>query len=136
MPLYRALRWLLGLAMRVFFRQVEVVGLEHVPATGAVIFAGNHPNSLIDPILILVTCGRVVHFAAKCYVGESVEEPLRYYRNNAAGTTNLLQAMRDASVNRIVFSSTCAVYGVPKKVPIPENHLQAPLRSEAHLWKC
>ena len=65
MPLYRALRWLLGLAMRVFFRQVEVVGLEHVPATGAVIFAGNHPNSLIDPILILTTCGRVVHFAAK-----------------------------------------------------------------------
>jgi 1-acyl-sn-glycerol-3-phosphate acyltransferase len=63
--LYRALRWLLGLAMRVFFRQVEVVGLEHVPANGAVIFAGNHPNSLIDPILILTTCGRIVHFAAK-----------------------------------------------------------------------
>ncbi len=63
--LYRALRWLLGLAMRVFFRQVEVVGLEHVPATGPVIFAGNHPNSLIDPILILTTCGRIVHFAAK-----------------------------------------------------------------------
>ncbi len=65
MLLYRALRWLLGMAMRVFFRQVEVVGLEHVPARGPVIFAGNHPNSLIDPILILVTCGRVVHFAAK-----------------------------------------------------------------------
>lgn len=65
MLLYRALRWLLGLAMRVFFRQVEVVGLEHVPAKGAVIFAGNHPNSLIDPILILTTCGRIVHFAAK-----------------------------------------------------------------------
>jgi 1-acyl-sn-glycerol-3-phosphate acyltransferase len=63
--LYRALRWLLGLAMRVFFRQVEVVGLEHVPPKGAVIFAGNHPNSLIDPILILTTCGRIVHFAAK-----------------------------------------------------------------------
>jgi glycerol-3-phosphate O-acyltransferase/dihydroxyacetone phosphate acyltransferase len=63
--LYRGLRALLRLAMRVFFRQVEVVGLEHVPANGAVIFAGNHPNSLIDPILILVTCGRVVHFAAK-----------------------------------------------------------------------
>lgn len=65
MLLYRALRWLLGLSMRVFFRQIEVVGLEHVPASGAVIFAGNHPNSLIDPILILTTCGRICHFAAK-----------------------------------------------------------------------
>ncbi len=62
---YRFLRALLRLAMRVFFRQIEVVGLEHVPARGAVIFAGNHPNSLIDPILIITTCGRVVHFAAK-----------------------------------------------------------------------
>jgi 1-acyl-sn-glycerol-3-phosphate acyltransferase len=50
---------------RVFFRQIEVVGLENVPATGPVIFAGNHPNSLIDPILIITTCGRKVHFAAK-----------------------------------------------------------------------
>lgn len=49
---------------RVFFRQVEVVGLENIPA-GPVIFAGNHPNSLIDPILIITTCGRKVHFAAK-----------------------------------------------------------------------
>src|SRR5258706_8401097 len=44
---------------------MEVVGLEHVPATGPVLFAGNHPNSLIDPILIITTCGRKVHFAAK-----------------------------------------------------------------------
>ncbi len=51
--------------MRVFFRQIEVTGLEHVPGKGPVIFAGNHPNSLIDPILIITTCGRIVHFAAK-----------------------------------------------------------------------
>ena len=62
---YRFLRWLLRAAMRVFFRQIEVVGLEHVPEDGPVIFAGNHPNSLIDPILIITTCGRKVHFAAK-----------------------------------------------------------------------
>ncbi len=62
---YRILRWLLRLAMRVFFRQIEVTGLEHVPGKGPIIFAGNHPNSLIDPILIITTCGRVVHFAAK-----------------------------------------------------------------------
>ncbi len=62
---YHVLQWFLGLVTRVFFRQIEVVGREHVPADGAVIFAGNHPNSLIDPILIITTCGRRVHFAAK-----------------------------------------------------------------------
>src|SRR4051794_18042292 len=63
--IYRWLRALLRVVVGVFFRQVEVVGLEHVPAEGPVIFAGNHPNSLIDPVLILVSCGRVVQFAAK-----------------------------------------------------------------------
>lgn len=63
--LYRLLAWLLRVSTRVFFRQIEVVGLEHVPADRAVIFAGNHPNSLIDPVLIITTCGRKVHFAAK-----------------------------------------------------------------------
>jgi 1-acyl-sn-glycerol-3-phosphate acyltransferase len=62
---YRILCWFLRVVTRVFFRQVEVVGLEHVPRTGPVLFAGNHPNSLIDPILIITTCGRNVHFAAK-----------------------------------------------------------------------
>src|SRR6266700_4134677 len=63
--LYRFLAWFLRTITRVFFRQIEVVGLEHVPATGPVVFVGNHPNSLIDPILIITTCGRKVHFAAK-----------------------------------------------------------------------
>lgn len=62
---YRVLAWFLRVVVRVFFRQVEIAGLEHVPATGPVLFAGNHPNSLIDPILIITTCGRKVHFAAK-----------------------------------------------------------------------
>ena len=61
---YRILAWFLRTVTRVFFRQVEVVGLENIPP-GPVIFAGNHPNSLIDPILIITTCGRKVHFAAK-----------------------------------------------------------------------
>lgn len=63
--IYGFLAWFLRVVTRVFFRQVEVVGLEHVPSTGPVLFAGNHPNSLIDPILIITTCGRKVHFAAK-----------------------------------------------------------------------
>ena len=62
---YRLLRWFLRLVARAFFRQIEVVGLENVPADGPVLFAGNHPNSLLDPVLIITTCGRRVSFAAK-----------------------------------------------------------------------
>ena len=63
----------------------------------------------------------VMHFAALSLVGESVEEPELYYRNNVCGTLNLLEAMREASVGRLVFSSTAAVYGEPKEVPILET---------------
>jgi UDP-glucose 4-epimerase len=63
----------------------------------------------------------VLHFAALALVGESVEHPERYYRTNVGGTLNLLEAMRDADVPRLVFSSTCAVYGQPDQVPIPET---------------
>jgi glycerol-3-phosphate O-acyltransferase/dihydroxyacetone phosphate acyltransferase len=62
---YRILSWFLRMVSRVFFRHIEVVGLENIPTDGAILFAGNHPNSLIDPILIITTCGRKVHFAAK-----------------------------------------------------------------------
>ena len=63
----------------------------------------------------------VLHFAALSTVGESVEQPERYYRNNVCGTLNLLEAMREAGVSRLVFSSTAAVYGEPEEVPIPET---------------
>jgi glycerol-3-phosphate O-acyltransferase / dihydroxyacetone phosphate acyltransferase len=63
--LYRFFRSVLRLALSVFFRRVEVVGREHIPRSGPVIFCGNHPNSLLDPVLITATCGRIVHFAAK-----------------------------------------------------------------------
>src|SRR6476620_10974506 len=69
----------------------------------------------------------VVHFAAYAYVGESVTNPRKYYRNNVAGTLNLLDAMLDAGVRDLVFSSTCATYGVPQKVPISEDHPQKPV---------
>jgi|1185.fasta_scaffold16737_2 UDP-arabinose 4-epimerase len=69
----------------------------------------------------------VMHFAAFAYVGESVSEPELYYRNNVGGTLALLAAMREAGVVRIVFSSTCAVYGVPDRVPIVEATAKAPL---------
>ncbi|HLI59475.1 MAG TPA: UDP-glucose 4-epimerase GalE [Solirubrobacteraceae bacterium] len=63
----------------------------------------------------------VLHFAALALVSESVSNPERYYRTNVTGTLNLLEAMRDASVPRLVFSSTCAVYGQPDEVPIRED---------------
>jgi UDP-glucose 4-epimerase len=63
----------------------------------------------------------VLHFAALSLVGESVERPEIYYRNNVCGTLNLLEAMREAGTGRLVFSSTAAVYGEPEEVPIPET---------------
>jgi UDP-arabinose 4-epimerase len=69
----------------------------------------------------------VLHFAAYAYVGESVENPGKYYRNNTLGSLNLLEAMRDHGINRMVFSSTCATYGEPEKLPIPEDHPQKPI---------
>lgn len=69
----------------------------------------------------------VMHFAAFAYVGESVTDPALYYRNNLGGTLSLLEAMREAAVDKIVFSSTCATYGSPDKVPISENAPQRPV---------
>lgn len=69
----------------------------------------------------------VIHFAAFAYVGESVTDPGKYFRNNVAGTLSLLEAMRDEGVDSIVVSSTCAVYGQPAQVPIPENCPTAPI---------
>ena len=69
----------------------------------------------------------VMHFAAFAYVGESVADPGIYYTNNLAGTLTLLEAMRQAQVETIVFSSTCAIYGVPEKLPIAETTAKAPL---------
>lgn len=69
----------------------------------------------------------VVHFAALAYVGESVEQPLKYYRNNVTNTLTLLEAMRSTDVNKIVFSSTCATYGVPERTPITESTPQQPI---------
>jgi UDP-glucose 4-epimerase len=69
----------------------------------------------------------VMHFAAYAYVGESVEQPLMYYQNNVATTIAVLQCMQECGVNRFVFSSTCATYGDPEKIPITEDEKQAPV---------
>lgn len=69
----------------------------------------------------------VMHFAAFAYVGESVNNPAKYYQNNVSATLGLLESMRNCSVNRFVFSSTTATYGQPEKIPISEDTLQLPI---------
>jgi UDP-glucose 4-epimerase len=68
----------------------------------------------------------VLHFAALALVGESVEHPERYWRANVVGTLNLLDAMRDVDIRRLVFSSTCATYGEPDRIPITEETAERP----------
>ena len=69
----------------------------------------------------------VMHFAASCYVGESVQDPAKYYANNVIGTLNLLEAMRAAKVQHLVFSSTCSTYGDSVSLPMNEDHPQKPV---------
>lgn len=84
-------------------------------------------RKLLDELFKSRDIAAVMHFSAYAYVGESVKDPAKYYRNNVIGTLVLLEAMLAASVNKFVFSSTCATYGVPKTVPIPEDHPQNPI---------
>ncbi len=84
-------------------------------------------RELLDATLRGAAFEAVMHFAAYLDVNESVREPLKYYQNNIANTVILLQAMRDHGVARIVFSSTCATYGVPPAVPITEDMPQDPI---------
>jgi len=73
--------------------------------------------------------GAVMHFAAFLDVGESVREPVRYYRNNVIGALGVLEAMTVESVRHFVFSSTCATYGDPVETPMTESHPQRPINS-------
>jgi UDP-glucose 4-epimerase len=82
---------------------------------------------LLDQVFQTYPIDAVIHFAAYAYVGESVTNPAKYYRNNVVGTLTLLEAMVQAEVFKIVFSSTCASYGNPHQIPIPEDHPQSPI---------
>ncbi len=84
-------------------------------------------ESVVKRILRSEKIDLVMHFAAFCYVGESVTDPLKYYINNSADTLHLLRAMLAAGVKKFVFSSTCATFGVPATLPIHENLPQAPI---------
>ncbi|HSV30123.1 MAG TPA: UDP-glucose 4-epimerase GalE [Candidatus Omnitrophota bacterium] len=69
----------------------------------------------------------VLHFAASAYVGESMARPGKYFRNNVANSLSLVEAMVECGVRRVVFSSSCATYGLPVTLPIAEDHPQAPI---------
>lgn len=84
-------------------------------------------RQLLDQIFATHDIAAVMHFAAYAYVGESMTNPAKYYRNNVASTLTLVEAMLAASVRNLVFSSTCATYGVPQKIPISETHPQEPI---------
>jgi UDP-glucose-4-epimerase GalE len=89
-------------------------------------------GDLADRALLVSTMRRqkiaaVMHFAAFAYVGESVSEPELYFRNNVANSLTLLEAMAEVGVRRIVFSSTCATYGLPDSMPIAEDAPQRPV---------
>lgn len=83
--------------------------------------------AIVYPLLVNGKFDAVVHFAAFIQVGESVTDPLKYYENNIAKPLVLLRAMILAGCKRFVFSSTCATYGVPTQVPIPETEKQDPI---------
>ncbi|HLO51747.1 MAG TPA: UDP-glucose 4-epimerase GalE [Kamptonema sp.] len=84
-------------------------------------------RALLDSLFASRNIAAVMHFSAYAYVGESVTDPAKYYRNNVVGTLSLLEAMLAAGVNKFVFSSTCATYGVPNKIPLTEDHPQNPI---------
>jgi UDP-glucose-4-epimerase GalE len=78
---------------------------------------------------VLARADAIMHFAAFAYVGESVTNPRKYFHNNVEGGLSLLNSALDAGVKKIIFSSTCAVYGEPAKVPIEENTPRQPVNS-------
>jgi UDP-glucose 4-epimerase len=84
-------------------------------------------RALLDKLFQQYDFAAVMHFSAYAYVGESVQAPDKYYRNNVVGTLTLLEAMRDAGIKQFVFSSTCATYGNPEKIPLTEDHPQNPI---------
>jgi UDP-glucose 4-epimerase len=84
-------------------------------------------EAAVRRVLTKEQIGLVMHFAAFCYVGESVTDPLKYYLNNVSATLQLLKAMLAVDVKQFVFSSSCATYGVPDRLPMTENLPQAPI---------
>lgn len=102
-------------------------GFAPAVTAGELIIGDMSDQSLVESILGDKKIDAVMHFAACALVGESVIDPAKYYENNVVATIRLLEAMRATQVKKLVFSSTCATYGVPEVVPISEAEKQAPV---------
>ncbi|WP_048751806.1 NAD-dependent epimerase/dehydratase family protein, partial [Crocosphaera watsonii] len=95
------------------------------------IVGDTNDRTLLDQIFSSRNITAVMHFAAFIAVGESVRDPAIYYQNNVAGTLTLLEAMIAANIKKFVFSSTCAIYGMPQEIPMTEKHPNNPLNAYA-----
>src|SRR5580698_1310277 len=84
-------------------------------------------NLKLRPVLARRDIDAVLHFAAHAYVGESVANPRKYFYNNVLASLNLLNSALDTGISRFVFSSSCAVYGIPKQLPITEQTPREPV---------
>jgi UDP-glucose 4-epimerase len=102
---------------------------QSVPAGVPLVRAAIHDIETVRRLLLDHRADAVMHFAAWLAVGESVQKPIDYYQNNVVGTLGVLEAMRAAEVRRFVFSSTCAVYGEPSRVPIVESLDKQPINA-------
>jgi UDP-glucose 4-epimerase len=122
-----AVAWLLRAGHEVcVYDNLELGHAEAVPAA-RLIRADLHDGLVLARVLREHQIEAVMHFAARALVGESVADPALYYGENIAGTLSLLEAMRAAGVDKIVFSSTCATYGEPEAMPIREDTPQRPV---------
>jgi UDP-arabinose 4-epimerase len=104
-----------------------IYGHEWAVKWGPLVKGDLHDANLLRQVFARYKPEGVIHLAAFAYVGESVTDPGKYYVNNVAGTLSLLESMRACGVSTIVFSSTCAVYGVPRTVPITETNAPNPV---------
>lgn len=102
-------------------------GHAHNVKWGPFVRANLSETAVVRSVLKEYKIASVIHFAGSALLGESVSQPLSYFQNNVGGTLSLLQAMLDAGVKDIVFSSTCATYGLPVAIPITEDQPQKPI---------
>ncbi|MEL6831178.1 MAG: NAD-dependent epimerase/dehydratase family protein, partial [Pseudomonadota bacterium] len=120
-------KWLAGLGYTPITFDNLVYGHEHAVKWGPLETGDLKDRERLIEVLTKYHPEAVVHFAAYSYVGESVSNPAKYYTNNVIGTLNLLEAMRQAGIDKLVFSSTCATYGMPMNMPIEETTEQKPI---------
>ena len=102
-------------------------GFRESVKSGELIVGEMSDSALVESILGDRSIEAVMHFAAHALVGESVSQPEKYYQNNVVATLSLLESMRRCNVKKLVFSSTCATYGIPETIPINESEKQKPV---------